>query len=87
VLYRWQKVIPEKAALAQDLLTLVHGIYVVIVLNLTCIAFLVLDFVETIAVYRSVYFIGTFIPVLIMILGQVIKAPRTARKPRVKKEE
>ncbi|KAH8975649.1 hypothetical protein BDL97_01G169500 [Sphagnum fallax] len=87
VLYRWQKVIPKKAALAQDLLTLVNGIYVVIVLNLTCIAFLVLDFVDTIAVYRSVYFIGTLIPVLIMILGQVIKPPRTARKPRVKKEE
>jgi hypothetical protein len=36
------------------------------------IGFQVLDFVDTIAVYRSVYFIGTFIPVLIMILGQVI---------------
>jgi len=87
VLYRWQKLIPENAALAQHLFTLVNGIYTIVVINLSCIAFLVLDYADTMAAYRSVYYIGTSIPILIIILGSVIKLPRTERKLRVKKEE
>ncbi len=41
VLYRWQKLIPENAALAQHLITLVNGIYTIVVMNLSCIAFMV----------------------------------------------
>jgi hypothetical protein len=37
------------------------------------------------AAYRSVYYIGTSIPILVIILGSVIKLPRT--ELRVKKEE
>jgi hypothetical protein len=39
------------------------------------------------AAYRSVYYIGTSIPILIIILGSVIKLPRTERKLRVEKKE
>jgi hypothetical protein len=41
VLYRWQKLIPENAALAQHLFRLVNGIYTIVVINLSCIAFMV----------------------------------------------
>jgi hypothetical protein len=39
------------------------------------------------AAFRSVYYIGTWIPFVVMVLGPVIKVPSTERKQRVKKEE
>jgi lysophospholipid acyltransferase len=47
----------------------------------------VLHFDDTIAAFRSVYYIGTVVPVLVTILGSVSKLPRAEAKPRVKKEE
>lgn len=41
VLYRWWKLIPEKAVVARHLATFVNGLYAVVVLNLTSIAFMV----------------------------------------------
>jgi hypothetical protein len=41
VLYRWWKLIPEKAVVARRLATFVNGLYAVVVLNLTSIAFMV----------------------------------------------
>jgi hypothetical protein len=46
-----------------------------------------LDYAHTMAAFRSVYYIGTWIPFLVMVLGPVIKVPSTERKQRVKKEE
>ncbi|KAH8960905.1 hypothetical protein BDL97_05G022200 [Sphagnum fallax] len=86
-LYRWQKSLPEKAALARRVVIMVNMIYAILVANLTCIAFLVLHFDDTIAAFRSVYYIGTVVPVLVTILGSVSKLPRAETKPKVKKEE
>jgi hypothetical protein len=41
VLYRWWKLIPKKAVVARRLATFVNGLYAVVVLNLTSIAFMV----------------------------------------------
>ncbi len=41
MLYRWWKIIPEKAVVARHLATFVNGLYAVVVLNLTSIAFMV----------------------------------------------
>ncbi len=41
MLYRWWKLIPEKAVVARRLATFVNGLYAVVVLNLTSIAFMV----------------------------------------------
>jgi hypothetical protein len=41
VLYRWWKLIPEKAVVAWHLATFVNGLYAVLVINLTSIAFMV----------------------------------------------
>ncbi|KAH9572669.1 hypothetical protein CY35_02G163900 [Sphagnum magellanicum] len=87
VLYRWWKLIPEKAVVAWHLATFVNGLYAVLVINLTSIAFMLLDYAHTMAAFRSVYYIGTWIPFLVMVLGSVIKVPSTQRKQRAKKEE
>lgn len=41
VLYRWWKLIPEKAVVAWRLATFVNGLYAIVVINLTSIAFMV----------------------------------------------
>lgn len=43
----------------------------------------VLSLHETLAAYGSVYYIGTIIPIVLILLGKIIKPARPARsKPR-----
>lgn len=44
----------------------------------------VLYFADTLAVYKSVYYAGTLLPLALMILGKFVRPPRAA--PKAKKE-
>ncbi|KAI4370054.1 hypothetical protein MLD38_018439 [Melastoma candidum] len=86
VLYRWQQAFPPKMALAKNILIFVNFVYTLLVLNYSCVGFMVLSLHETLVSYGSVYYIGTVLPVVLILLGKVIKPPRLAgSKPR--KEE
>ena len=46
----------------------------------------VLSFQETLASYKSVYYVGTIVPILCVLLGYVIKPARPV-KPKARKAE
>uniref|UniRef100_A0A5B6ZQ79 Putative lysophospholipid acyltransferase 1 n=1 Tax=Davidia involucrata TaxID=16924 RepID=A0A5B6ZQ79_DAVIN len=78
VIYRWQQAIPTNMAMIKKTLVCMNFAYTVLVLNYSCVGFLVLSLHETLTAYGSVYFIGTIVPIVIFLLGYVIK-PRPAR--------
>lgn len=82
VIYRWQQALPEKAVLSRRMLTLINIIYTAVVLNYACIGFLVLSLHETLASYGSVHYVGTVLPIALILLGSILKP-----KPRLKKKE
>ncbi|KAJ4800284.1 Lysophospholipid acyltransferase [Rhynchospora pubera] len=86
VLYRWQQAVSSKNSLLANLLTFVNFLYTLLVLNYSCIGFMVLSLEETLASYRSVYFVGTIIPIVFLILGNIIKPARPV-KPKARKAE
>ncbi|KAL9666253.1 hypothetical protein QQ045_000579 [Rhodiola kirilowii] len=83
-IYRWQQA--SSSSSVKTLLTAINFTYTVLVLNYSCVGFMVLSLHETIASYGSVYYIGTIIPILVLILGNVIKPTRPV-KSKARKEQ
>ncbi|GER40518.1 membrane bound O-acyl transferase family protein [Striga asiatica] len=83
-IYRWQQAC--QVALLKKLLDLLNFAYTLLVLNYSCVGFMVLSLHETLTAYGSVYYIGTIIPVALILLGNIIKPARPA-KSKVRKEE
>lgn len=79
VIYRWQQAIPPNMALMKKILAFLNLAYTILVLNYSAVGFMVLSLQETLVAYGSVYFIGTLIPVAIILLGYVIKPARPSR--------
>jgi lysophospholipid acyltransferase len=86
VIYRWQQAVASKNALLANLLAFVNFSYTLLVLNYSCIGFMVLSLEETLASYRSVHFVGTIIPIVFLFLGNIIKPARPV-KPKARKAE
>ncbi|KAK1262612.1 hypothetical protein QJS04_geneDACA000955 [Acorus gramineus] len=86
VIYRWQQGIPEKLGLFKNLLSLMNFFYTILVLNYSCIGFQVLSLNETLGSYKSVYYVGTIIPVVLILLSYIIKPARPS-KPKARKEQ
>ncbi|KAJ3680127.1 hypothetical protein LUZ60_016405 [Juncus effusus] len=84
VIYRWQQAVSSKYL--ASLLTFVNFLYTILVLNYSCIGFMVLSLEETLASYKSVYFVGTIVPIVFFILGNIIKPARPV-KPKARKAE
>ncbi|GAV79416.1 MBOAT domain-containing protein [Cephalotus follicularis] len=83
VIYRWQQAIPPNMALVKKIVGFMNFAYTVLVLNYSCVGFMVLSLHETLASYGSVYYIGTVIPIILLVLGNIIKPPKAARsKPQ-----
>ncbi|KAJ6388721.1 hypothetical protein OIU77_027141 [Salix suchowensis] len=59
VLYRWQQAIPPNMALVKKLLVFTNIAYTILVLNYSAVGFMVLSLQETIALYGSVYYVGS----------------------------
>ncbi|KAG7015613.1 Lysophospholipid acyltransferase 1 [Cucurbita argyrosperma subsp. argyrosperma] len=78
VIYRWQQAIPPSMAFLKSILGFLNFAYTVLVLNYSCVGFMVLSLHETLASYGSVYYIGSVIPITLIVLGSVIK-PAPAR--------
>ncbi|CAM8934756.1 unnamed protein product [Rhodiola kirilowii] len=83
VIYKWQQAVPSTM---KSLLVLVNFAYTVLVLNCSCVGFLVLNWHETLAAYKSVYYIATVAPILVILLGKVIKPARHV-SPKAKRDE
>ncbi|KAJ9555118.1 hypothetical protein OSB04_009732 [Centaurea solstitialis] len=77
-IYRWQQSVPPSMAIVKKAFMLLNFAYTLLVLNASCVGFLVLNLDETLAAYASVYYIGTVVPVIVILLGNIIK-PKPAR--------
>ncbi|XP_055819634.1 lysophospholipid acyltransferase 1-like [Solanum dulcamara] len=84
VIYRWQQA--TKGTLFEKILTLMSFTYTLLVLNYSAVGFMVLSLHETLTSYGSVYYIGTVIPIVLILLGKVIKPARPTRS-KARKEE
>ncbi|XP_004515799.1 lysophospholipid acyltransferase 1 [Cicer arietinum] len=79
VIYRWQQAVPPTMALVKNALVFTNFAYTLLVLNYSSVGFMVLSLHETLASYGSVYFVGTILPIVIILLGKVIKPGRPVR--------
>ncbi|CAL5429825.1 unnamed protein product [Camellia sinensis] len=78
-IYRWQQAIPPNMAPLKQLLVLLNLAYTVLVLNYSCVGFMVLSLRETVVAYGSVYYIGTIVPIAFILLGYIIKPAQPSR--------
>ncbi|KAM1024837.1 hypothetical protein ACFX13_038762 [Malus domestica] len=85
-IYRWQQDVPPTMDVVKKILVFINFAYTVLVLNYSCVGFIVLSLHETLASYGSVHFIGTIVPIALILLSYVIKPPRPA-KSKARKEE
>lgn len=86
VIYRWQQAVPPTMAILKKILGFFNFLYSVLVLNYSCVGFMVLSLHETIASYGSVYYIGTIIPIILIFLGSVVPV-KPARSSKARKEQ
>ncbi|KAL6986177.1 Lysophosphatidylcholine acyltransferase 1 [Sarracenia purpurea var. burkii] len=86
VIYRWQQSFPPNMALTKKLFVFLNFAYTLLVLNYSAVGFMVLSLHETLVSYGSVYFIGTIIPVVTILLGYIIKPARPSRS-KARKEQ
>eukprot|EP00268_Persea_americana_P027047 TRINITY_DN26559_c0_g1_i1.p1 TRINITY_DN26559_c0_g1~~TRINITY_DN26559_c0_g1_i1.p1 ORF type:complete len:466 (+),score=54.38 TRINITY_DN26559_c0_g1_i1:135-1532(+) len=86
VIYRWQQAVPLKMDLFVKMLAFTNFLFTLLVLNYSCIGFMVLSMHETLASYGSVYYIGTIVPIIVILLGYVIKPAKPARS-KARKEQ
>ncbi|XP_042505390.1 lysophospholipid acyltransferase 1-like [Macadamia integrifolia] len=86
VIYRWQLAIPQNMGLVRKILTFANFTYTLLVLNYSAVGFMVLSMHETLASYGSVYYIGTIVPIVVFLLGYIIKPAKTSRS-KARKEQ
>ncbi|KAJ8767588.1 hypothetical protein K2173_018146 [Erythroxylum novogranatense] len=86
VIYRWQQAVPPSMALVKKIIVLMNFAYTLLVLNYSCIGFMVLSLHETLAAYGSLYYVGTILPVFLILMGKIIKPARPTRS-KVTKEQ
>ncbi|KAH7514016.1 hypothetical protein FEM48_Zijuj11G0043900 [Ziziphus jujuba var. spinosa] len=79
VIYRWQQAVPPNMALVKKILAFLNFAYTLLVLNYSCVGFMVLSLHETLASYGSVYYVGTILPVVLILLSYIIKPAKPAR--------
>ncbi|KAJ4954616.1 hypothetical protein NE237_011399 [Protea cynaroides] len=86
VIYRWQQAIPQNMVLVRKIFTFSNFAYTLLVLNYSAVGFMVLSLHETLASYGSVYYIGTVVPIVVFLLGNIIK-PARATRSKARKEQ
>ncbi|GLT90932.1 hypothetical protein SLE2022_088470 [Rubroshorea leprosula] len=85
VIYRWQQAVPQNMAVVKKAVGFMNFIYSVLVLNYSCVGFMVLSLHETLASYGSVYYIGTILPIGLILLGYIV--PAKPSRPKDRKEQ
>lgn len=83
-IYRWQQGV--SANLLKKMMTFFNFAYTLLVLNYSAVGFMVLSLHETVSAYGSVYYIGTILPVVILVMGSIIK-PRRPSRSKAQKEQ
>lgn len=79
VIYRFQKQIPSKQSTLFQVSRIFHFFYASFVNNYAAAGFLLLYNRETLLAYKGVYFLGTILPIAILMLGAIIPPPKASR--------
>ncbi|XP_065875738.1 lysophospholipid acyltransferase 1-like [Euphorbia lathyris] len=85
-IYRWQQAVPPNLNIIKQILVVMNFAYTILVLNYSSVGFMVLSLHETITAYGSVYYIGTVLPIVLILLGHIIKPAKPARSKARKAE-
>ncbi|XVF26375.1 hypothetical protein REPUB_Repub14bG0010300 [Reevesia pubescens] len=80
VIYRWEQA--TNMALVKKAFVFMNFAYTLLVLNYSCVGFMVLSMRETLASYGSVYYVGTTLPIALILLGYIIPAKPARSKAR-----
>ncbi|KAI3713383.1 hypothetical protein L1987_71960 [Smallanthus sonchifolius] len=81
-IYRWQQTISSDKRMLKKMIMLLNFAYTIIVLTYSSVGFMILSLDETIAAYASVYYIGTVIPMVVILFGNIIKPKRVTSRTR-----
>ncbi|KAA3484186.1 lysophospholipid acyltransferase 1-like [Gossypium australe] len=80
VLYRWEQA--TNMGLVKKALVFINFAYTLLILNYSAVGFLVLSLHESLALYGSVYYVGTVLPITLILLGYIIPAKPGRSKAR-----
>ncbi|XWS20686.1 hypothetical protein CRYUN_Cryun31cG0124200 [Craigia yunnanensis] len=80
VIHRWEQAIPMN--LLKKALGFMNFACTLLVLSYSCVSFMVLNLRESLALYGSVYYIGTILPIALILLGYIIPAKPARSKAR-----
>ncbi|KAG8498966.1 hypothetical protein CXB51_005373 [Gossypium anomalum] len=80
VLYRWEQA--SNMGLVKKALVFINFAYTLLILNYSAVGFLVLSLHESLALYGSVYYVGTILPITLILLGCIIPAKPARSKAR-----
>ncbi|GFS33258.1 MBOAT (membrane bound O-acyl transferase) family protein [Actinidia rufa] len=88
VIYRWQQAVPSNMDPVKKILVFLNFACTVLMFYdfYACIS-RVLSLQETLVGYGSVYYIGTIVPIVFILLGHVIKLARPSRSKAQKQKE
>ncbi|XP_010546005.1 PREDICTED: lysophospholipid acyltransferase 1 [Tarenaya hassleriana] len=84
VIYRWQQAINPKMGIPRKVMVFVNFLYTVLVLNYSSVGFMLLSLHETVTAYGSVHYVGTIVPIVVILLGYVV--PAKPPKPKARTE-
>ncbi|KAE8685634.1 Lysophospholipid acyltransferase 1 [Hibiscus syriacus] len=82
VIYRWEQTIPTNLGLLKKALVFINFSYTLMVLNYSAVGFLVLNLQDSVGLYGSVYYVGTIVPITLILLGYIIPAKPARSKAR-----
>ncbi|TYI35916.1 hypothetical protein ES332_A03G108800v1 [Gossypium tomentosum] len=80
VIYRWEQA--SNVGLVKKTLVFINFAYTLLILNYSAVGFLVLSLHESLALYGSVYYVGTILPITLILLGYIIPAKPARSKAR-----
>ncbi|KAK8309432.1 hypothetical protein V6Z12_D02G124300 [Gossypium hirsutum] len=80
VFYRWEQA--TNMGLVKKALVFINFAYTLLILNYSAVGFLVLSLHESLALYGSVYYVGTILPITLILLGYIIPAKPARSKAR-----
>ncbi|PPD68863.1 hypothetical protein GOBAR_DD34254 [Gossypium barbadense] len=81
VFYRWEQA--TNMGLVKKALVFINFAYTLLILNYSAVGFLVLSLHESLALYGSVYYVGTILPITLILLGYIIPAKPARSKARI----
>ncbi|TYI93274.1 hypothetical protein E1A91_D02G126000v1 [Gossypium mustelinum] len=80
VFYRWEQA--TNMGLVKKALVFINFAYTLLILNYSAVGFLVLSLHESLALYGSVYYVGTILPITLILLGYIVPAKPARSKAR-----